>query len=95
MTGRLTPWSTYYVEVDFARQSEIALNSMYMDFYTKDMAYVSGLYPYVSQIRVGQFRQPFGIEQGTSQGLINFVNRAYYTDLTMNTVETHSITLAK
>jgi hypothetical protein len=83
VTGRLTPWSTYYVEVDFARQSEIALNSMYLDFYTKDMAYVGGMSPYVKQLRVGQFRQPFGIEQGTSQGLIDFINRAYYTDLTL------------
>src|SRR3989442_2175352 len=83
VTGRLTPWSTYYMEVDFARQSEIALNSMYMDFYTKDMEHVKGLYPYLSQIRVGQFREPFGIEQGTSQGLLDFINRAYYTDLSL------------
>ena len=88
VTGRLTPWSTYYMEVDFARQSEIALNSMYMDFYTKDMDYVKGLYPYISQIRIGQFREPFGIEQGTSQGLIDFVNRAYYTDLSLVGVDT-------
>ena len=87
-TGRLTPWSTYYFEADFARQNEIVLNSMYMDFYTKDMDYVKGIYPYVSKLRVGQFREPFGIEQGTSQGLLDFVNRAYYTDLKMNTVET-------
>ena len=87
VTGRLTPWSTYYVEVDFARQSEIALNSMYLDFYTKDMAYVSGMSPYVKQLRVGQFRQPFGIEQGTSQGLIDFINRAYYTDLSLAGVD--------
>ena len=83
VTGRLTPWSTYYFEVDFARQSEITLNSMYMDFYTKDMAYVSGMSPYVKQLRIGQFREPFGIEQGTSQGLIDFISRAYYTDLTL------------
>jgi len=83
VTGRLTPWSTYYMEVDFARQSEITLNSMYMDFYTKDMEHVKGLYPYLSQIRVGQFREPFGIEQGTSQGLLDFINRAYYTDLSL------------
>jgi len=88
VTGRLTPWSTYYVELDFARQSEIVLNSMYMDFYAKDIPYLKSIYPYVSKIRVGQFREPFGIEQGTSQGLIDFVNRAYYTDLKMNTVET-------
>ncbi len=88
VTGRLAPWTTYYVEVDFARQSEIALNSMYMDFYSKDMPYVKSLYPYISKLRVGQFREPFGIEQGTSQGLLDFVNRAYYTDLKMNTVET-------
>lgn len=81
LTGRLAPWSTYYMEIDFARQSEIALNSMYMDFYAKDIQYLKSLYPYVSQIRVGQFREPFGIEQGTSQGLLDFVNRAYYTDL--------------
>jgi hypothetical protein len=81
VTGRLTPWSTYYFEVDFARQSEITLNSMYLDFYAKDMPYLKSVYPYVSKIRVGQFREPFGIEQGTSQGLIDFVNRAYYTDL--------------
>jgi hypothetical protein len=86
-TGRLTPWSTYYTEFDFARQSEIELNSMYMDFYTKDMDYGKGLYPYVSQIRVGQFREPFGIEQGTSQGLLDFVNRAYYTDLSLGGVD--------
>src|SRR3989454_6304062 len=83
VTGRLTPWSTYYMEVDFARQSEITLNSMYMDFYTKDMEHVKGLYPYLSQIRVGQFREPFGIEQGTSQGLLDFINRAYYTDVSL------------
>jgi hypothetical protein len=83
VTGRLTPWSTYYVEVDFARQSEIALNSMYMDLYSKDMSYVSGMYPYVKRLRVGQFREPFGIEQGTSQGLLDFVNRAYYSDLSL------------
>src|SRR5436853_352506 len=53
VTGRLTPWSTYYTEVDFARQSEIALNSMYMDFYTKDMPYVKGVSPYVKQLRIG------------------------------------------
>ena len=81
VTGRLTPWSTYYVEMDFARQNEIPLNSMYMDFYSKDMPYVNGLSPFLSKVRVGQFREPFGIEQGTSQGLIDFVNRAYYTDL--------------
>jgi len=90
VTGRLTPWSTYYMEVDFARQSEIALNSMYMDFYTKDMDYGKGLYPYISQIRVGQFREPFGIEQGTSQGLLDFVNRAYYTDLSLVGVDTQA-----
>ena len=28
VTGRLTPWSTYYLEMDFARQTEIALNNM-------------------------------------------------------------------
>src|SRR5437879_2737975 len=88
VTGRLTPWSTYYMEVDFARQSEIALNSIYMDFYTKDMDYVKGLYPYISQIRIGQFREPFGIEQETSQGLLDFVNRAYYTDLSLVGVDT-------
>lgn len=81
ITGRLTPWSTYYLEVDFARQTEIALNSVYMDFYAKDIPYLKAIYPYVSKIRVGQFREPFGIEQGTSIGLIDFVNRAYYTDL--------------
>ena len=81
VTGRLTPWSTYYFEVDFARQGEIALNSMYMDFYAKDIPYLKDLYPYISKLRVGQFREPFGIEQGTSQGLLDFVNRAYYTDL--------------
>src|SRR2546425_1902862 len=90
VTGRLTPWSTYYMEVDFARQSEIALNSIYMDFYTKDMDYVKGLYPYISRIRVGQFREPFGIEQGTSQGLLDFVNRAYYTDLSLVGVDTRA-----
>src|SRR3989441_3539422 len=90
VTGRLTPWSTYYMEVDFARQSEIALNSIYMDFYTKDMDYVKGLYPYISKIRVGQFREPFGIEQGTSQGLLDFVNRAYYTDLSLVGVDTRA-----
>ena len=83
VTGRLTPWSTYYAEVDFARQSEIALNSMYVDFYSKDMPYVKAVSPYVSQLRVGQFREPFGIEQGTSQGLLDFIDRAYYTDLTV------------
>jgi hypothetical protein len=81
VTGRLTPWSTYYMEVDFARQGEIALNSMYMDFYSKDMPALKNLYPYISQLRVGQFREPFGIEQGTSQGLLDFIDRAYYTDL--------------
>ena len=86
-TGRLTPWSTYYVEMDFARQSEIALNSMNMDFYFKDMPYLKNLYPYISKLRVGQFREPFGIEQGTSQGLIDFINRAYYTDLKLNGVD--------
>ncbi len=88
VTGRLTPWSTYYFEVDFARQTEITLNSMYMDFYAKDIPYLQNIYPYVSKIRVGQFREPFGIEQGTSQGLLDFVNRAYYTDLKAATVDT-------
>lgn len=82
VTGRLTPWSTYYTELDFARQKEIPLNAFYLDFYTKDMSYLGNLYPYISQIRVGQFREPFGLEQGTSQGLIDFINRAYYTNLT-------------
>lgn len=81
VTGRLMPWSTYYFETDFARQGEIALNSMYLDFYAKDIPYLRDIYPYISKLRVGQFRQPFGIEQGTSQGLLDFVNRAYYTDL--------------
>ena len=81
VTGRLTPWSTYYVELDFARQNEIALNSMYMDFYSKDMPYLSVVSPFLTKVRVGQFREPFGIEQGTSQGLLDFVSRAYYTDL--------------
>src|SRR5207247_9897728 len=81
VTGRLTPWSTYYMEVDFARQGEIALNSIYMDFYSKDMPAFKNLYPYISQVRVGQFREPFGIEQGTAQGLLDFIDRAYYTDL--------------
>jgi hypothetical protein len=81
VTGRLTPWSTYYFEVDFARQSEITLNSMYLDFYAKDIPYLKSIYPYITKLRVGQFREPFGIEQGTSQGLIDFVNRVYYTDL--------------
>jgi hypothetical protein len=87
VTGRLTPWSTYYAEVDFARQSEIALNSMYMDFNAKDMLYVKSISPYVKQLRIGQFREPFGIEQGTSQGLLDFVNRAYYTDLSLDSVD--------
>lgn len=86
ITGRLTPWSTYYFEVDFARQSEIALNSVIMDFYAKDMPYLKSLYPYLSKLRVGQFRHPFGIEQGITQGLIDFVNRAYYTDLRTTSV---------
>jgi len=86
ITGRLTPWSTYYFEVDFARQSEIALNSVIMDFYTKDIPYLKSLYPYLSRVRVGQFRLPFGIEQGITQGLIDFVNRAYYTDLRTTSV---------
>jgi hypothetical protein len=60
---------------------------MYLDFYTKDMAYVSGMSPYLRQLRVGQFRQPFGIEQGTSQGLIDFINRAYYTDLSLGGID--------
>jgi len=81
VTGRLTPWSTYYFETDFSRQSEIVLNSMYLDFYSQDIPYLKAVAPYVSQIRVGQFREPFGIEQGTSQGLLDFINRAYYTDL--------------
>ncbi len=88
VTGRLVPWSTYYVEVEFARQNEIALNSMYMDFYAKDMPYLKSLYPYISKLRVGQFREPFGIEQGTSQGLQDFINRAYYTDLRTSGVST-------
>ena len=86
ITGRLTPWSTYYFEVDFARQNEIALNSMIMDFYAKDMPYLKSLYPYISKVRVGQFWHPFGIEQGITQGLIDFVNRAYYTDLRTTSV---------
>jgi len=90
VTGRLTPWSTYYMEVDFARQSEIALNSMYMDFYAKDIPYLKSFYPYISKIRIGQFREPFGIEQGTSQGLLDFVNRAYYTDLSLVGVDTRA-----
>jgi hypothetical protein len=90
VTGRLTPWSTYYVEVDFARQSEVALNSMYMDFYTRDMVYANRLHPFIRQLRVGQFREPFGIEQGTSQGLLDFVNRAYYTDLSLGTVDSRA-----
>lgn len=80
-TGRLTPWSTYYLEVDFARQTEIALNSVYLDFYAKDIPYLQTIYPFFYKLRVGQFREPFGIEQGTSIGLIDFVNRVYYTDL--------------
>ena len=83
VTGRLTPWATYYAEVDFARQSEIALSSLYMDFYSKDMPSLKGLYPYISKLRVGQFREPFGIEQHTSGGLHDFVSRAYYTDLSI------------
>ena len=81
VTGRLTPWSTYYTEIDFARQKEIPLNCMYLDLYTKDMSNLNSLDPYVSQIRVGQFREPFGIEQGSSQGLLDFIDRAYYTDM--------------
>ncbi len=80
-TGRLTPWSTWYLETDFARQNEIVMNSIYMDFYVKDMPDLKAIYPYIYKLRVGQFRQPFGLEQGTSIGLIDFVNRAYYTDL--------------
>ena len=87
VTGRLTSWSTYYAEVDFARQGEVALNSMYMDFYTKDMPHVQSISPYMKQLRIGQFREPFGIEQGTSQGLLDFVNRAYYTDLSLDSVD--------
>lgn len=87
LTGRLTPWSTYYIETDFARQSEIVLNSMYMDFYAKDIPYLKDFYPYISKLRVGQFREPFGIEQGTSQGLLDFINRAYYTDLSLAGVD--------
>ena len=81
VTGRLMPWSTYYFEVEFARQNEIAMNSVIMDFHAKDMPYLKSLYPYISKLRVGQFREPFGIEQGTTQGLQDFINRAYYTDL--------------
>lgn len=88
VTGRLTPWSTYYVELDFARQGEIAPNSTYMDFYAKDIPYLKNLYPYIKEIRVGQFRESFGIEQGTSQGLLDFINRAYYTDLALVGVDT-------
>lgn len=83
VTGRLTPWATYYAEVDFARQNEIALSSLYMDFHSKDMPYLKSLYPYLAKLRVGQFREPFGIEQGTSGGLHDFVSRAYYTDLSI------------
>ena len=86
-TGRLTEWSTYYGEFDFARQNEIALNAMYMDFYLKDMPHLKSAFPYVSKLRIGQFREPFGIEQGTSQGLLDFVNRAYYTDLKLGSVD--------
>jgi len=86
-TGRLTPWSTWYMEIDFSRQSEILLNSMYMDFYAKDIPYLKDFYPYISKLRVGQFREPFGIEQGTSQGLLDFINRAYYTDLSLAGVD--------
>ncbi len=86
-TGRLTDWSTYYAEFDFARQNEIALNAMYMDFYLKDMPHLKSAFPYVSKLRIGQFREPFGIEQGTSQGVLDFVNRAYYTDLKLGAVD--------
>jgi len=86
VTGRLTPWSTYYMEADFAKQNEIVLNSMLLDFYSKDMPNLMRLFPYVSKLRVGQFRPPFGIEQGTTQGLLDFVNRAYYTDLRTTSV---------
>ncbi len=81
VTGRLTPWATHYIELDFSRQKEIVLNSMYLDFYAKDIPYLRDFYPYISKLRVGQFREPFGIDQGTSQGLIDFINRPYYEDL--------------
>jgi hypothetical protein len=78
VTGRLTPWAIYYFETDFAKSNEIVLNSMYMQF--KDIPFLKG-FPYLNGIKIGQFREPFGIEQDTSQGLIDFVNRAYYTNL--------------
>jgi hypothetical protein len=83
VTGRLAPWATYYGEMDFARQNEIVLSSLYLDFHSKDMPYLKGLYPYISKLRIGQIREPFGIEQGTSGGLHDFVSRAYYTDLSI------------
>ena len=86
ITGRMMPWATYYAEADFSRQSEIVMNNARMDFYTKDMPYVNGLYPYLSEIRVGQFGPPFGIEAPASQGLIDFINRAYYSDLSVSSV---------
>ena len=84
VTGRLTPWSTYYFETDFAKQSEIVLNSMYMQF--ADIPFLKD-FPYLNKIKIGQFREPFGIEQDTSQGLLDFVNRAYYTDLRNTAVD--------
>jgi hypothetical protein len=84
VTGRLTPWSIYYFETDFSSQSEIQLRSMYMQF--KDIPFLKG-FPYLNKIKIGQFREPFGIEQDTSQGLLDFVNRAYYTDLVASAVD--------
>jgi hypothetical protein len=83
VTGRLTPWAIYYFETDFSSQSEIVLRSMYMQF--KDMPF-SRNFTYLNKIKIGQFREPFGIEQDTSQGLIDFINRAYYTDLAVGAV---------
>jgi len=51
------------------------------------MPHLKSAFPYVSKLRIGQFREPFGIEQGTSQGLLDFVNRAYYTDLKLGSVD--------
>ncbi len=44
-----------------------------------DLRPVPSWTPYLDLIRVGQYRIPFGIENDTSSGLIDFISRAYFS----------------
>lgn len=44
-----------------------------------DVRPVLSLVPYLDLIRVGQYRIPFGIENDTSSGLIDFISRGYFS----------------